>query len=628
MTVSPEQRLRRIEASILPPPSAASPSEIQSLPVPNVVDFVVSAHYLNRPMLYPRQALYLKLIFLQLDQLTDYDYSVLRKWGLWSDHALEENRAYGIPSDLLDRIKMLKELGRLWFREVLAVIGRRGSKGYMGAISTSYIVYQLLALGDPQAYLGLPKGKVITIPVFAGNFMQARDVLWSDVADMIENAPCFNPFIARRSSSRLTLYSPWQLAIPEAKRGAPAIEIVARESTESAARGFASPLLLYDEVAHVDSNGTSSAERIYVSSTPAQATFPREAFSYLPSSPRHKTGQYYELYEQSLAMGPDGVAANPEMFPIQLPSWDLYLDWEDAHLIPMYPGGDTFARMESAHVTEDSPDLQRIKRTNPEMFRVEFQSLWAEVQGQFLDPEMVNRMFEPFDGRTLEMVEVGSRTRKYVIHVDLSMVGDNTAMVIGHTERTSDPMRPQVIIDLIRVWRPGDFEGRRIDYSAVEAEVRRHIDAFAPHQVTFDSWQSMAMIQNLTEHARKRGLRTHVRELKTTNRDNRERAEAFKGALYDNRVHAPFHELTRDELLFLQDLGSKVDHPTSGPVTTNDVAVCLFAVVAELLELARDPGRLFSAVQLTGMGPPANPADEAVFDLFRQFDRRLGRRGA
>jgi hypothetical protein len=64
-------------------------------------------------------------------------------------------------------------------------------------------------------------------------------------------------------------------------------------------------------------------------------------------------------------------------------------------------------------------------------------------------------------------------------------------------------------------------------------------------------------------------------------------------ALYDGRVHAPRFQLAEDELLFLQDDGVKIDHPSTGPVTSNDVAVCLFEVVAALTELAYDPGRLF-----------------------------------
>jgi hypothetical protein len=49
-------------------------------------------------------------------------------------------------------------------------------------------------------------------------------------------------------------------------------------------------------------------------------------------------------------------------------------------------------------------------------------------------------------------------------------------------------------------------------------------------------------------------------------------------------VRAPRHELAELELRYLQDIGSKrVDHPTSGPVQTSDLADCLFNLVHRLI---------------------------------------------
>jgi hypothetical protein len=60
-------------------------------------------------------------------------------------------------------------------------------------------------------------------------------------------------------------------------------------------------------------------------------------------------------------------------------------------------------------------------------------------------------------------------------------------------------------------------------------------------------------------------ITTQVFDQSPSRRKNREMAEGFNGALYDRRVHAPTHQLALDELLFLQDLGYRVDHPTTGP---------------------------------------------------------------
>ena len=47
---------------------------------PDIIEFVRSPEYLNRPNLYPRQGTLLKLIFLQTEIMTDYDFQVIEQW--------------------------------------------------------------------------------------------------------------------------------------------------------------------------------------------------------------------------------------------------------------------------------------------------------------------------------------------------------------------------------------------------------------------------------------------------------------------------------------------------------------------------------------------------------------------
>src|SRR5579885_697434 len=113
--------------------------------IPDIIEFIVSDRYLNRPLLYPRQATILKVMFLQTELLTEYDYEVLGRWGEGfrePDPSLadtwDEERPFrydgfnGIQPDVLDRIAMCKDEGRSWFRETVSVMGRRASKGHLG----------------------------------------------------------------------------------------------------------------------------------------------------------------------------------------------------------------------------------------------------------------------------------------------------------------------------------------------------------------------------------------------------------------------------------------------------------------------------------------------------------------
>lgn len=604
---SPERRIDILERTVPPqPPKPPSPPEL-----PGIIPFVIGSTFLDKPLLYPRQATLLKLIF--LEEFTDYDHRVLERWGAGQSAGLEVNGQYGVASDVLDRVARNRAAGRRWFREVVLACGRRGGKGYVGALAVAYAVWQMLATGDPQAHFGVASGKVLTVPIFAQNKDQARDVFWRDLVSVILEAPCFKPYVAEERADRLTLWSPAQLRTPEGERRAPALEIVAREATESAARGYSSPVQVHDEMAHALPSGTArSAESIYQSTFPAQSTFDKEAFSFLPSSPRHRTGQFFAVHQLGLALDSDGGPAHPEILSVQLPSWDLYEDWEQWEEIPLYTGGPTSAPIRRAVISEDDSDVDRIRRTNPEWYRVEFLSHWAEVLVPFLARDRVLLMFE----NDLEMQHTRSGSHIYVAHVDLSTVGDNTVLVVGHSEPTDDPGRPEFIIDLIRVWKPSDSETGHIAYAAVEAELKRHLVSFRPQQLTFDSYQSTGMIQELGRFARDNKIGTNVFEHSPGRKKLREEAEVFKGSLYDGRVSAPAHQLALDELLFLEDRGPRIDHPSSGPVTTNDVATCLFAVVAALAELAFDPGRMFANTGLSAMGYPVTRAEQEVFDRF------------
>ena len=617
---SSDQRLDRIERKIPKEPADPPPPP----EMPHIIEFVISKRFLNRPGLYPRQATLLKLIFLAVDLFTDFDMRVLAGWGAGQVGGLEHDRQYGLVSDILERIEINRAAGRSWFREVVAVIGRRGSKGYLGAISVAYVLWWYLGTRDPQAHFGIAYGKTLTLQVFAVNKDQARDVFWRDLRDVIVGAPCFAPYLAEVMADRILLWSPIQLTRPLLKRGSPAFEIVARGATESAGRGYASPVQVHDEMAHSIASGSArSAEEIYQATLPAQTQFGTEAFSWLASSPKFMTGQFYQSHLLGLVANADGGPAHPEVLTIQVPCWDLYLDWEQWETIPLYPGGPTSAPIFRAVISEDDDDVVRVRATNPEMHRVEYCSLWAEVLVAFLHREKVFPMFEPFDGRVLEMQSTGSHRFEYVAHCDLSLVKDNTALVVAHCEPGVDPRYPLYIIDRIRVWKPGDFLEGHIKLAAVEVELQTCITDFEPQWLTFDSFQSAGPIQNLTEFARDHGIRTHVDVFAPGRVESRRIAELFKGVLYDGRVHSPMHPLALDELLFLQDLGHRVEAPATGPVDTDDVADCLFAVVARLTELSHDPGRLFSGVGLHATGWPSSRADQQVFD--RLADPRSNR---
>lgn len=639
--------------------------------VPDIMEFVLSPHFADRP-LYPRQATFLKLIFLEEDLLTDFDLEVIKQWtdpiiGFRLPEASKPDETiltyqgdWGIVPDVLQRVRMLKSMGYRWFSEVFAVLGRRSGKGYIGGLSGAYVLWVFLQLFDPRDFFGIARDKRLASQVFAGKKMQARDNQWRDIVNVVLGAPCFERYISQSLIEQLSIFSPSDL-IKLSKRqrvttmmDQATFEILPKESTSMAARGPASFMQFYDEMAHMvqTSGGADSAEKVWEAATPSLDQFKLWSFIYSGSSPWTMTGKFYELVQQALSVEADTrLPVFPEKLVLQLESWAIYEDWkltgEDKPLVarpriikPMpYNQGEKefpdihFPRLKRA-IQEYDDRMRKLERANPDTFRVERRSKWAAALDTYFPEQHVRRMFAEFQGERLTMQKTGSATISYACHGDPGKTGSNFGFAIAHrVDVPGDPM-PHVVFDVIRAWTPLDFPNDEMDYIAIEEDLTQYIDAFLPSTMTFDQWNSLGMIQRLARHARKHFKVTQVYERSATAPLNWRTAETMKTALSLNLIHAPFHELFELECLFLRKLkGDKVDHPDTGPVTTKDVYDACSIVIQELIG-AEVAGYL--AEQLNSLsvlsGMPGNNADpgDRQDDVQRRFkqlaaERRVGR---
>ena len=305
----------------------------------NIIDFATHRYYLNRT-LYPRQATVLKLIFLGRDMqgqniLTDYDHEVIGKWT----NRFKDTGCEGVQPDIYERMEMCAAEGRYWFREFVAVIGRRGSKNFLGGIAGAYILYHYINLGDPHAHYGIDRDKRLSAMIFAGKRDQAKARQWRDLINVIRGAECFAPYISRELAESMTLWSQHQQrpqSHTEVDRAA--FEILAKESTALAGRGPANFMLVFDEFAHI--TPVEQANALYDSSVPSLDQFGLDSFIFMPSSPWQKLGRFHERYEMALETDDEtGGPMYPEMLMLQLPSWALYEDWARTGIrgIPMLP---------------------------------------------------------------------------------------------------------------------------------------------------------------------------------------------------------------------------------------------------------------------------------------------------
>lgn len=630
---------------------------------PDVIEFTMSDAYLARPNLYPRQATLLKIVFLQDDLFTDYDYEVIAEWtrsylDSMGDSGEGNN---GIVPDVLERIRICKEQGRPWFRENVVVIGRRGSKGHLGAICGCYVLWNYMGYGDPHAHYGVDRDKQLACQVFAAKKDQARAHQWGDLNNFIIGAPCFSPYISRALGETLSVFAPHDFIrlLERESRGVyserdPATFLIeARESTVTAARGPASFMQFYDEMAHVVRQvAKNDAGEVYDSATPALDQFKADAFMWEPSSPWQRIGRFYENYQEVLQHNEDGAPIYPEKLMVQLTSWDIYKDWErtrDPALMLARPETLYFDPIPFEPLTqaiqEYDANMQQLEKANPETFRVERRSHFASVLDAYLTEEKVASLWEPWpaespvnvnlsvDPKTAHSANRGILSVAYRAHGDPSKSGANFGFAIAHIHSFDERGLPHVVFDVIHAWLPEDFEGHEVDYEFIGNDLKGYLDRFMPVELTFDQFNSVNTIQQLRKHVRERRYPKQVTIYERTANGplNWKTYETFKTALGLGLLHGPYFELADLELKFLQDVGhQKVDHPTAGPVQTKDVADCLAICTYELIgeQIAAFVGKMLNEVPLGvgqqgGVVPFGNQMSEtSVQEGFSQFSRR------
>lgn len=262
--------------------------------LPSIVDFAESTEFLGSKgrKLYPRQKTLLKLMYLETENMTDYDTAVIDHWANTFDRTADR---IGVSPDVWDRVSILKQQGFRHFREIVNISGRRGGKGHLGAIIAAYETYRMITLDDPQFFYGVAPDKDLYLYVTATNIDQARKFQFADVLNVIRDAPCFRNYIAKDDDYSLWLRTPSdfrRIAEFESMGMRPQSTIAtlrceAVSSNSSSSRGAACFAAVFDEMAHMltGTGGTRTAEEIYNAITPALDQFGKDGLIYIPTSP-------------------------------------------------------------------------------------------------------------------------------------------------------------------------------------------------------------------------------------------------------------------------------------------------------------------------------------------------------
>jgi hypothetical protein len=570
----------------------------------DIITFVESPKFLGRT-LYPRQRTLLKIIFLQ--EMDDYDRKVIDQW------TRGEGDVTLVPR-LEERMKYLRDNGYPHFSTVQLVGGRRSSKGFVTACCIAYKLYQLTLLDDLHQHFNIPAGKEIEFAIVAASLDQAVERQFADAFDAIVDVKPLQKqrLISRTLQQSITVNTPADVRRAAALRSSgvkidkdmASLMVRAHGTNSKTIRGAAAMLFCFDEMAHlIGGESRMSDEQLYTAAIPSLRQFREQALIFANSSPYTKTGKFFELYNNAFATDPEndpnGKIKFPDHFMLQFPSWELYRDWEDFEGTPR----------PQVSPPEEDEQLAREEAADPESFRVEYRAQFAEVIDSFLNPENVERMFDPrfnFDvlGRDLQPTAGAIGFMRYKGHGDPASVGANFGIAIGHLEELTTEagiVEQHVVFDMIDAFYPADFKNKTIDWLQVVPTITELINAFRPYEFTFDQFDSTMAIQQLQENLRNMGIGDTVVHSKfATPQVNERRWKNFRAALNLGRVHAPHPntfnptarvnsiELARDELKFLQQKAGpngsiRIDKQTIGPVQTKDIADCIAEVVDALI---------------------------------------------
>lgn len=428
-------------------------SLLTSAPWDSIIEFATSDKYCGK-RLYPRQETLLRLIFLETEQMTQYDLDTIDEW---SRGFKKRKDVFGVQPDVWDRVQYLKDRGYRRFPHILSVLGRRASKGMIGGVLGAEQIAYFYSLDDWQSHYGIDAGQDGYLSVVATNQSQAQRFQFADIRRTVENCKYLQPNISTSKESYFSIRTPADVRqIAELKGAGIVVEreiatlrAIALSSNSSSGRGAVGFANFFDEFAFMvqGTGSTKSGEEIYEAWQPSLDQFGRDALTYIPSSPFTKIGKFFELYkqgsvlmesytekhgktmrletEQSLNIDAEGeieeLTADPEMLVFQGPSWILYQDWERGPELV----GVRFKRPVQPDLTSEVQ--QRRQKRNPEKFKVERLGQFAEVQDAYLDPDKVDEMFVHPDWRDpLEPQDYGRFDRTYRIHCDPGrcLVGD------------------------------------------------------------------------------------------------------------------------------------------------------------------------------------------------------------
>ncbi len=387
--------------------------------------------------------------------------------------------------------------------------GRRSGKTMVSGVISSFELYKLLSLGNPQEYYGLVPGNPIQIISIATDKTQAA-LLYTEVASHVRNCEFFPPYIANDTQQFMNFRTPYDIErygpiqntdIRRGSRGKASVKVTFKPSNAKGLRGSGNLVVVLDEFAFFLEDGrNASGKDIYNSVTPSMAAFspkdpldktkiigPVESKLIIISSPGPRSGKFYEVYMDGMKGAKErGLQGS---LVIQAPSWEM-------------------------NPTIDPALLRQKYLEDPTVFATEFGAQFSDrVRGWLERKEYLMNCVDP------ERIPVtqGFPRYPYYMGIDIGLVGDGTAFFITHIEDD------KIVLDYYEYWMAGVpwsetnphlsssawhyttmlETTKQIDFEEIANYIEHLCLKFNIVEGIFDSWNGIPLEQNLAKKSLK-----------------------------------------------------------------------------------------------------------------------------
>ena len=437
-----------------------------------------------------------------------------------------------VRTDLLELFDPEKHYDHAVFDE-----GIGSGKSYKSSIITTYLLYTLLCLRNPQAYFNLAPGSIIMLLNMASNAKQAQKVVFNEVKNRVEHCRWF---ISRGYLPDREIQS--ELRFPKN------LVILPGNSSATFPMGYNLYAGILDEAAwYTDNQVRDLAEDIYDAlDRRIRSRFGRQGLLVTISSPR-----YVDDYIETLMREAEH---QPRTLAVRRTTWGARPNWEGPTFDEIHP-----RTKEVVHVPIELEDA--FKRNRDKAWRD-----YGAVPSLALEPYfkqmdliakcIVDSMSHPLDemGRMLESFRP-IMGMIYYMHLDLSLVSDATGIAMAHRDGVT------VTLDLIH--RIAAQPGKEINLSEITNFVLAlKTRGFNLGLVTFDQFQSAQSIQDLNANFIKAERLSVDKDLGPY--------ETLKETAYSGHLRMYHHEWLINEMTRLELIeGKKVNHPAKG---SKDVA--------------------------------------------------------